>query len=144
MPLFTRRDEKAEALRAVPLFTNLSKKELGEIARRADEVEAATGEILTREGTKGRQLYFIARGKAVVRRKGRKLAELKAGDVVGEMSLLDGEVASATVTVTAPSTLLVMSRPDFSALLETAPGLTRKLLVTLAQRLRGADKRLVG
>jgi len=143
MPSFGRRDQKVEALRAVPLFAKLSKRELGEIARRADEVGLDAGETLTVEGMVGRQLYFLARGTAVVRRSGRKIAELGDGDVIGEMSLLDGEPASATVTLTSPATLLVMTRSDFSALLDAAPGLARKLLVTMARRLREADKHIV-
>ncbi len=144
MTLFTRRDQKADALKAVPLFAGLSKSQLTEIARRVDEVDLAAGATLTSEGKKNREMYFVAKGSAVVRRKGRKLAELGKGAVVGEMSLLDGQPASATVTLTTPATLLVMSRQAFSEVLEASPGLCRRLLVTLANRLRAADRRLVG
>ncbi len=143
MPLFNR-NRKAEALKSVPLFEGLSKAQLLEIAKRADEVHLDAGATLTVEGKVGQEMYVIAKGSAVVRRKGRKLADLGEGAVVGEMSLLDGQPASATVTMTSDGTLLVMARREFSEALDASPRLTRRVLVTLANRLRDADRRLVG
>ncbi len=143
MPLLNR-DSKAAALRGVPMFEGLPKSQLLQIARRVDEVELDAGTALTVEGKVGKEMYIIVKGAAVVRRKGRKLADLREGAVLGEMSVLDGQPASATVTLTTDSTLLVTSRREFNEVLDASPSLARRLLVTLANRLRDADRRLVG
>jgi CRP-like cAMP-binding protein len=46
---------------------------LGEIARHADELTVTAGEVLTREGTQGREAFLIVSGSVTTRRKGRKL-----------------------------------------------------------------------
>lgn len=66
----------------------------------------------------------------------RKDAALGPGDCFGEMSLLDGEPRSATVTTTAPSTLLVIHRDDFERMLHANPQVMRAMLATLPRRLR--------
>ncbi len=143
MPLLNR-DSKAAALRGVPMFEGLPKSQLHQIARRVDEVELDAGTALTVEGKVGKEMYIIVKGAAVVRRKDRKLADLQEGAVLGEMSVLDGQPASATVTLTKDSTLLVTSRREFKEVLDASPRLAYRLLVTLANRLRDADRRLVG
>ena len=78
----------------------------------------------------------------MVRRNGRKVATLGPGNVVGEMSLLDGKPRSASLRVEEDAVLLVISRPDFHYLIDHLPGLDRKLLVSLSERLRSMDKAL--
>ena len=73
---------------------------------------------------------------------GKAIAELGAGDFIGELSLIDGKPRTATVTAETPMTLLVIRRRDFKFLRETVPGLQEKLLVTLCERLRQADQAL--
>lgn len=138
-----RNSEKTEHLRRVPLFAGLNKRQLGEVAKLADEtaVEAATE--LTREGTIGRQFGIILSGSAVVRRNNRKLADLSVGDFFGEMALLLQQPSSATVSTTEDSTLLVMHARDFSKLLDTVPAISRTLATGLAARLLEADRKLV-
>ena len=75
-------------------------------------------------------------------RDGKVLAHLKAGDFCGEMSLIDGKPRSATVVAESPCVVLVIDNRSFRALLDTTPGLQRKILVTLCQRLRDADTAL--
>ncbi len=140
MPLFTRREDKAEALGKIPLLSGLSKKQLLEVARHADELTVPGGDVLTREGEIGREAFLVARGSVTVRRKGRKLATRGPGDVIGEMSLLDNKPRSATCKTNEETVVLVMSSRDFSTLLGEVPGLCRKLLASMSQRLREAEK----
>jgi CRP/FNR family transcriptional regulator/CRP/FNR family cyclic AMP-dependent transcriptional regulator len=73
---------------------------------------------------------------------GKAIAQLKAGDFIGELSLIDGRPRSATVIAETPMTLLVIRRRDFRSLRDSVPGLQEKLLVTLCERLRQADQAL--
>jgi CRP-like cAMP-binding protein len=59
------------------------------------------------------------------------------------MALLEDLPRSATVITTAPTQVLEMHRRDFSGVLDEAPHLARKMLATLAHRLRHADEQLV-
>lgn len=61
------------------------------------------GDVLTREGTPVERLYYIAEGEAKVMSGGRQVGACRAGDLVGELSVLSGETASATVVLTGPA-----------------------------------------
>jgi CRP/FNR family transcriptional regulator, cyclic AMP receptor protein len=141
---FTRRDDKIEALRGVPLFEALSKRDLNLVARHADEVECEPGEVLVRQGAVGQEFVLIVEGQAKVERDGKVLAHIGGGDFFGEMALLDGKGRSATVTVEKPSKLLVIPSQAFNTLLDEVPGLQRKMLVTLSERIRELQKTVVG
>jgi len=137
-----RRSDKVELLRKIPLFSRLSQRQLNAVARHIDEVQIRKGAVLAKQGTQGLEAVIIVDGRARVEGDGKAIAELTAGDVVGEMSVIDGKPRSATVIAETPMNLLVLHRRDFMSLLETVPGLQRKLLVTLCERVRQADQAL--
>ena len=137
-----RRSDKVELLRKMPLFSRLSQRQLNAVARHIDEVQIRKGAVLAKQGTQGLEAVIIVDGRARVEGDGKAIAELTAGDVVGEMSVIDGKPRSATVIAETPMNLLVLHRRDFMSLLETVPGLQRKLLVTLCERVRQADQAL--
>jgi CRP-like cAMP-binding protein len=133
---FRRRSEKAEVLRKVPLFENLSKRDLEQVSRIADEVESKPDEVLMRQGEIGREFVLIVDGGVRIERNGKVIAHRGAGDFLGELSLLDKKPRTATVVTDTPSTLLVIQWSHFWPLLEAVPGIQRKLLLGLAARMR--------
>jgi CRP/FNR family cyclic AMP-dependent transcriptional regulator len=135
---------KTDTLKQVPLFATLSKKDLAAIAGRAELVSVPSGAWLAKEGEPGIACYVLLSGAASVRKKGRKIANLGPGDVLGEMSLIDGLPRSATVQVTEDADVLELHRRDFISLIDQSPGLARKLLSSMSARLRDADARLLG
>jgi len=130
-----RRDAKIELIRRVPLFANCSKRELSEVASIADEIDEPEGKELIREGDRGREFFVLLDGTADVRRKGRKVRGLGAGDFFGEISLVADAPRTATVTTTSPVRLLVVTDRAFRTLLEHSPGIQLKILQALAERL---------
>ncbi|HWE80058.1 MAG TPA: cyclic nucleotide-binding domain-containing protein [Gaiellaceae bacterium] len=130
-----RPDGKLEALRGVPLFAALNKRELASIGQIADEIDIPAGKELIREDEPGRQFFVVLEGEAVVRRKGRKINAVGAGDFLGEIALLSNRPTTATVTTTTPIRLAVITRTNFSKLLRENPGIQLSLLKTLAERL---------
>jgi CRP-like cAMP-binding protein len=124
----------ALTLGGVPLFSGLSKKELAEVARHTDRVSLRAGASLAREGELGREAFVILTGTAEVRRKGRKVAELGPGDVVGEMSVVGHTPRTASVTVTTDMTALVMTSQEFSAVIDANPKVAVKVLRGVAAR----------
>ena len=137
-----RHSDKVDVLKMVPLFSGLNRRHLDHIAREADEVTEKTGAVLTRQGGLGREFLLILEGNARVERDGKVIARLERGDFFGEMSLIDGMPRSASVIAESPTALLVIEARSFRNLLDTVPGLQRKLLITLCTRLRTADASL--
>jgi CRP/FNR family transcriptional regulator, cyclic AMP receptor protein len=133
-------DAKVELLRGVPLFSSCSKRELSRIASLADQIEVPEGKVLTREGDRGGEFFVVVEGKArvMVRDRGR-VAPLGSGASFGELSLLDQGPRSATVEAETDMQLLVLNARSFSSLLAEVPSVARKLLVTMAARLRIAE-----
>ena len=136
--MFTK-DVKITWLKRVPLFSECSRRELGEIASIADEVRLPAGRTLIKEGAAGREFIVVLDGTVEVRRGGRR-APLR-GDTTffGEMALLTGKPRSATVKTTSPVQALVITDYAFRRLLKANPGIQRKLLASLAARVADAD-----
>ena len=68
-----------------------------------------------------------------------ELARLGPGELFGEMSLLSGAGATATVRATVPTVLLLLAKPYFDRLLEALPDL-RDQLEQLADRARARSR----
>jgi CRP-like cAMP-binding protein len=135
--------KEVDYLATVPLFSALSRKELAQVVQAAEELDVPAGEELVTEGRVGREFFLILEGNAVVRRNGRKVAELGPGQWFGELSLIDHEPRSATVVAASDMKLLVLGQAEFAGLLETLPAMAAKLLRGMAHRLREADARAV-
>ena len=130
-----RKNAKIELLKRVPLFERCSKSELQRIARLADEVHLPADRKLTKEGEPGREFVVLVEGRAEVRRRGRRLRELSAGDFLGEIALVADVPRTATVTTLTPVNILLMTARDFQLLLREVPSLQPKVLYALATRL---------
>jgi CRP-like cAMP-binding protein len=126
----------------LPLLSACSQRELQKVARVTDEVEVEANATLMEQGQLAREAFVIVSGTAEVRRDGTKVAVVGPGECVGELALLDHQPRSASVVSLEPMTLLVIPSTAFTALLDDAPGLSRKLLGSLAKRIRDLDSRL--
>jgi CRP-like cAMP-binding protein len=133
-------DEKMERLQSVPMLEECTGRQLREVARITDVVEAPAGTVLTRAGDPGEEFFLIVDGSARVEVPGGHQGRLAPGEFFGEMSLLDGGPRSATVVADTPIRLLVIKRRNFATLLKAAPGLTAKILATLSKRVRQLER----
>ena len=131
-----RKDQKVELIKAVPLFAGLSKAQLGHIAQIADEVDVGEGKELIAQGDRGRQFFVLVEGGADVRRNGRKVNTMQDGDFFGEIALVSDRPTTATVTITRPSRLLVVTASGFRRLLRESPDVQLKVLQALADRVQ--------
>ncbi len=86
-------------------------------------------------------LFVIIDGKAEVTGSGKRLGELGPGDVVGELSLIDGQVRSASVRATTEVDVLEIASDEFRKLVDKHPKFVQNLLRAMAQRIRGMDER---
>jgi len=138
--LLRRSSQKIDLLKKVPLFSNLSQRHLGEIGKHADQVQVERDRVLVQQGKTGREFIFIVEGKARIEKNGKVIRQLSGGDFFGEISLIDGEPRTSSVIAETDMTLLIVHKPSFDHLLEDIPGLQRKILISLCQYLRRAEK----
>lgn len=130
-----RSNAKIELLKSVPLFASCSKSELRRLASIADEIDLRKGTVLTREGRTGHEFFVLIDGTARVTKGTRKVADLGAGDWLGEIALLTRAPRTATVTATSPVRALVVSDRDFRQLVGDVPSIAMKVLSCVAERL---------
>ena len=134
MRLFSQ-DTKVQALKGVPLFEGLSRKELVQLERVCEDVQVEPGKVLCREGQTGDEFFVIVEGRVQVTRQGRRVSTLSSGDFVGEIALVTEMLRTATVTAETPVRLFVLTRREFHAVLDQNPKVERKVLRVLARRL---------
>lgn len=130
---------KALDLKSIWLFSSCSASELRKIRSSLEEVTVPAGKVLVEEGTLGREFFLVVDGTAKVTRKGRKVATLSTDAYFGELALLDRRPRTATVLSETEMHVLVLDQRHFNAIIESVPAIARKLLATLATRLREAD-----
>jgi CRP-like cAMP-binding protein len=134
------RDSKMERLQEVPLLQDCTMRQLREVARIAQVLDAPAGTVLTRVGEAGEEFFMILDGSARVEVPDGRRSQLRPSDFFGEMSLLDEGPRSATVIAETAIRLLVIRRRHFTTLLHEAPALTMKILTTLSRRVRQVEQ----
>jgi CRP-like cAMP-binding protein len=130
------------ALANTSLFSQCSTRELRLISRVAKTRKVPRGTRLLVEGEVGDKMLVLLSGSAMVQRRGRRIATLSAGDVIGELGVLSRAPRNATVTTIADSEIAVIGQRAVNRLLADAPGFAHKLLQALADRVRELDRKL--
>ena len=133
------KQELAELLTQVGLFSRCTKRERQTIARHAQPAELPAGTDLVREGEPGDALFLILEGEAVVKREGHEVGKVGPGSHFGELAILDGAPRSATVVAATDVRVAVLGIRMFRTLLREFPELAEQLLVGLAGELRSAQ-----
>jgi CRP-like cAMP-binding protein len=129
-----------DILAFVPLFRELTKRQLKHLASLMDVADYMAGAAIVREGTKGDAFYVVLRGQATVTMNEHFLARMVPGDHFGEIAAIDGGVRSATVTSETPVQLAVMPRKSLQKALREDPELSLALMTELARMIRRANK----
>src|SRR3569623_1636589 len=112
-----RGEETARLLGRVPLFADLSERDLEQLAQVAVPRTYAAGEAVFREGDSGDTCYVVREGSVRVTRRhsdGRviTLAELRPGAIFGELAMFGGEERSASVEVLEPMRAVAILAAD--------------------------------
>ena len=123
-------------LASIPLFASLSKQERRDVARFADEVDLPEGREIISEGDRAYEFFAIEEGSAEVRRGDERIAELGAGDFVGEMGVMRGAPRNASVVTTSPTTAVVMTGPQFRMAAEQLPHVAERIREAIEERSR--------
>ncbi len=132
---------KHDCLKEVPLFKNLSKRNLDHIAHISDEMRIEAGTVLANQGEVGLEFAFVLEGEAMVEKDGKVVNHLCSNEYFGEIALIDGKRRSATVIAETDMRLLVIDTYHFKELLETVPGLMNVIIINLCKYLREAERK---
>jgi CRP/FNR family transcriptional regulator len=136
-------DQTVEILGKVPLFENLKKRQLQNLARIFVDRVCAPGEVIVPQGRDGYGFFVIASGKAeAVREKadGSKAVvnHFGSGDFFGELALLDNGPRTASVIATEETECLILPRENFLGVLKRDGEMAVDIMVELAKRFRMA------
>jgi CRP/FNR family transcriptional regulator, cyclic AMP receptor protein len=133
-------DTKADALGRCPFFAGLSRGELGELAKRTEDLEVEAGRVLAREGATGSEFFVIVEGDVSVTKEGREIRSLGPGEFFGEIALIEDRPRTATVTAKTPLRFFVLTRQNFRSLLQQQPELEEKVTRALEERVRATEQ----
>jgi len=137
---------RAQAMANLFLFRDLPFPARLRVARICEARSIQPGEVLAEEGQPGDAMYVIAQGRVVVTHGGVDLTSLRAGEHFGEISLLDAQPRSATVTSKEAGSVIIIRRDALAEFSKRDPNLGgrvyMRLATTLAQRLRQANERM--
>lgn len=136
----TKHSNREDLLAQVPMFSNLTRKELKQVAHLVEEISRPEGTLLAEEGETGREFFLILGGQADVMKGDTKVATLGPGNFFGEISLIDHGPRTATVKASTDISVLLLGVREFSSLLDQIPSIARRMLTHLCARLREAEK----
>lgn len=136
-----------DALRPARIFRDLSDDALAQLAAKVRMRHFLVGDALMRQGEASDALYVITEGRVRVERAdtgvdkpAAVLAELGAGEVVGEMGVLDGQPRSATVVAISNVEALELGAAQLTALMVHHPEVQEALRSVVSKRLRDTDE----
>ncbi len=126
------------SLRAVPLFAKLEEDDLCRLEERSEVIRLAAGEELFAEGQPGQRAFVIHTGEIeIVKQTGDRevlLAVRKAGEVIGEMALLQDAPRSATARARTDAELIAIPKAEIDALMESSIGAVQAFFRVLLDR----------
>ncbi len=127
----------------VSLFRKAGEPILTKLADKIQFTSFGENETVIRKGDPGASMYIIFSGKLKVHDGEHQVATLQTGDFFGELSLLDSEPRSMSVTAVELSLLGSINREDFYEVLQKYPEITRDIIAVLNKRLRNHNEVLV-
>ncbi|HNQ62939.1 MAG TPA: ATPase, T2SS/T4P/T4SS family [Syntrophorhabdaceae bacterium] len=137
--------DKMMCLSKTELFKSLSPEELQKLESRLKERVYPPNTAIVREGAPGDAMFIIKDGKVDVKKREQStgidmtIASLGGGACFGEMALLTGNPRSATVMATMATSVFVLEKKDFEALLRENPTISMSLNKIVAERVEAQN-----
>jgi CRP-like cAMP-binding protein len=133
--------DRIDLLRRVPLFSDLERRELEELAGSLKERTFRAGETVSQEGQGAVGFFIIEDGDARVTVRGEERGRIGSGDYFGEIALIAESARTATITAETELRCLGMTFWDFRPFVESNGQVAWKMLQALAKRLRDVESR---
>ena len=129
--------DRVALLKQVPLFADLDRRDLEQVAESLKERTFGAGETVATEGERGVGFFIIQEGEARVTIAGDERRRLGPGDYFGEIALIAETDRTATVSAETELRCLGMTFWDFRPLVESNGKIAWKLLQALAKQMQG-------
>ncbi len=133
-----------ESLMLNSLVSGLSQSRARHLIDQGLWLTGKAGDELTREGEPVQHLYFLADGEARVMSMGRQVGTCRAGDLIGELTVLSGETASATVILNGPARFWCAAAEDLKPYVEAHDDIRRAIehgfATALKAKLRASNR----
>jgi CRP/FNR family transcriptional regulator, cyclic AMP receptor protein len=128
-------------LRSMPIFCDLSEKDLVMLAEDLRFKEYTKDDVIFRQGDESREVYFVLKGKVRIFKispsgNETSIAIFSTNDVIGELAAIDQEPRSATAKAITVVSLLAMSQERFLYTMQNVPRFAMGLARMLAHKLR--------
>lgn len=135
-----------ETLRLVPLFAHLSDEDLESLCTSVERMDLSDGESLFEEGDSGDAAFVIEEGELEILKvsSGKQvlLAVRHAGEVIGEMSLLEDVPRNASGVARGRCVVLSIGKDVITRLLATSPSAASGLFKIILDKVRSTEGRL--
>jgi len=123
------------------VLAQLTPEELDRVVAMASERQLTNGKVIFQKGDPGTSLMAVLSGRVRISAYSEDGKEIilniiEAGQVFGEIALLDGKARTADATAMGPTTLVVLDRREFIPFLERNPRIAIRLLEVLCERVR--------
>lgn len=143
------KENAAEMLAKTDLFGALSADDLDALVTEMRETHYASSQVVFARGDVGRDIHLVIKGRvrlSVLTAEGRELsfAHAEAGQIFGEIAVLDGGERTADATAVGKVTTLTLSKSSLQRLIDSNIGLRQGVIQFLCNRLREADQQLEG
>jgi len=139
--------EKILFLRQVELFEEFPAREIGDLAKKAQEVSFSKGQVVFKQGDEGDALYIVLGGKVKVIGEHESSREvltiLEEKSIFGEMAILSNETRSATIEAAEPLTLLKIRREDFKEMIKQKPEMAFEVFEVLVKRIKTINEKYI-
>ncbi len=132
--------EKILLLKNSDIFKNCSEVDLIEIASICEESQVDKNVTLFTKGETGNCMYFIYAGKVSIHDGEHQIATLSDNEIFGELSLLDSETRSASVTTLTDCIFLKIEQETFYDVVAINTDILKGIMRTLCKRLREQDR----
>lgn len=135
--------KKINTLRALSIFSGSSAEVLTGIAKALKAVAVKSGENIIQKGDLGNCMYIIESGRVKIHDDIYTITELGEGNFFGEVSLLDTEPRSASVTAIADTMLLILEQNDFYKILQKHRDVAQGIMKILISRFRRQNATII-
>jgi hypothetical protein len=129
------------------LFTELPRSRARHLIDQGLWLSGKAGDVLTREGETVDHLYYLAEGEARVISMGSQVGLCRPGDLIGELTVLSGETASATVILNTPARFWCAPADDLRPYVETHDDVRRAIehgfATVLKAKLRASNRIII-
>ena len=142
----------AESLKKFDLFTNFEDQHLNSIASIVTHRQLDDSDFIFQEGDMGNEILFIVKGQVQIQKKSidntvdEDIKLLGEGEILGELSFLDGSTRSATAKAIDDTELLLLKRADLKSVSGNSTlekELSYQIALTISKKLRNETESII-